>query len=113
MIPPKHHELKIVLNPNEYELVTEWQCNYQKIFGQHISLERAFKIAMFHTLHLNNIKLTILESYKDNKVIKANSLSNKISTNTVSKKPRDTTRKKRKIHYKDENTSQSTLGGIP
>jgi len=109
----KNLKLELSLTPLEQAIARDFQVTYEKIFNERISLEEVFKIAMFHTLHLNNIKLTILESYKDNKVIKANSLSNKISTNTVSKKPRDTTRKKRKIHYKDENTSQSTLGGIP
>jgi hypothetical protein len=102
MTSQEPYKLEITLSSVEHQLAIDFQNTLETILNKPISLENSFKIAMFHTLHINNIKLKILENYEFNN-------THKSTNNHISKKNTNKSRKRRKIPYKQENNQQVTL----
>jgi hypothetical protein len=116
MTPHEPYKLEISLSQTEEEIATDYQINLGKLLNRHISLEEAFKIAIFHTLHINNIKLAILKSYEDNKSNITGENTDKTKNNHISKtntkKQSKLRRKKRVIPFKESQVEQAKLGGF-
>lgn len=107
----KNHKITLHLNDSQNALALECQKQYEEIFQEYISLEEVFIHSLFFTSNINNIKLAILESYKDNIISgdKAINTGNK----AIVKPSSNVGRKKRKIPLKTVHSNQAKLGGFP
>jgi|GEM_PF-2926094 len=112
MFDKNNEDYKIVLNltPLEYQLATEYQCNYQRLFDKSLSLEVLFKTALFFSNNINNQKLAILNSYEKTATKR---LSNKDQSHNIPKKnTKKSHSKKRVIPQKESAGHQASLGGV-